>query len=57
MEYSVDQIEPGKVIRIEYRLGFRIQPRVNVLFRNVVEDMVKRKEIDITSQYESLNKS
>ncbi|WP_183566461.1 KUP/HAK/KT family potassium transporter [Mucilaginibacter sp. SP1R1] len=56
MEYSVDQIEPGKVIRIEYRLGFRIQPRVNVLFRNVVEDMVQRKEIDITSQYESLNK-
>ncbi|SDP51045.1 KUP system potassium uptake protein [Mucilaginibacter sp. OK268] len=56
MEYSVDQIEPGKVIRIEFRLGFRIQPRVNVLFRNVVEDMVKRKEIDITSQYESLNK-
>lgn len=56
MEYSVDQIEPGKVIRIEFRLGFRIQPRVNVLFRNVVEDMVHRKEIDITSQYESLNK-
>ena len=56
MEYSVEQIEPGKVIRIEYRLGFRIQPRVNVLFRNVVEDMVKRKEIDITSQYESLNR-
>ncbi|MEN0053338.1 MAG: KUP/HAK/KT family potassium transporter [Mucilaginibacter sp.] len=56
MEYSVDQIEPGKVIRIEYRLGFRIQPRVNVLFRNVVEDMVKRKEIDITSQYASLNR-
>ena len=56
MEYSVDQIEPGKVIRVEFRLGFRIQPRVNVLFRNVVEDMVQRKEIDITSQYESLNK-
>jgi KUP system potassium uptake protein len=56
MEYSVDQIEPGKMIRIEFRLGFRIQPRVNVLFRNVVEDMVQRKEIDITSQYESLNR-
>lgn len=55
MEYSVDQIEPGKVIRIEYRLGFRIQPRVNVLFRNVVEDMVKRREIDITSNYPSLH--
>ncbi|MDB5148640.1 MAG: potassium transporter Kup, partial [Mucilaginibacter sp.] len=54
MEYSVDQIEPGKVIRVEFRLGFRIQPRVNVLFRKVVEDMVERGEINITSQYDSL---
>jgi len=55
MEYSVDQIEPGKVIRIEFRLGFRIQPRVNVLYRKVIEDMVARNEIDITSKYESLH--
>ncbi|GGB05252.1 KUP/HAK/KT family potassium transporter [Mucilaginibacter rubeus] len=54
MEYSVDQIEPGKVIRVEFRLGFRIQPRVNVLFRKVVEDMVERGEIDISSNYPSL---
>jgi len=56
MEYSVDQIEPGKIIRIEFRLGFRIQPRVNVLYRKVIEDMVARNEIDIHSHYESLNK-
>jgi len=56
MEYSVDQIEPGKVIRVEFRLGFRIQPRVNVLYRKVIEDMVSRHEIDITSKYDSLNK-
>src|SRR6201996_477384 len=56
MEYSVDQIVPGKVIRVEFRLGFRIQPRVNVLYRKVIEDMVARKEIDITSHYESLHK-
>lgn len=55
MEYSIDEIEHDKVIRIEFRLGFRIQPRVNVLFRKVVEDMVARNEIDITSRYESLN--
>ncbi|MEO8887066.1 MAG: KUP/HAK/KT family potassium transporter [Mucilaginibacter sp.] len=55
MEYSVDEIENDKVIRIEFRLGFRIQPRVNVLFRKVVEDMVARKEIDITSRYKSLS--
>jgi len=56
MEYSVDLVEPGKVIRVEFRLGFRIQPRVNVLYRKVIEDMVARNEIDITSHYDSLQK-
>ena len=56
MEYSVEEIEPDKVIRVEFRLGFRIQPRVNVLFRKVVEDMVTRNELDILSRYESLKK-
>ncbi|HZX57204.1 MAG TPA: KUP/HAK/KT family potassium transporter, partial [Mucilaginibacter sp.] len=56
MEYSVEELEPGKVIRIEFRLGFRIQPRINVLFRKVVEDMVHRNEVDILSRYESLRK-
>ena len=56
MEYSVEELEPGKIIRIEFRLGFRIQPRINVLFRKVVEDMVHRNEVDILSRYESLRK-
>ncbi|MDB5117385.1 MAG: potassium transport protein Kup [Mucilaginibacter sp.] len=55
MEYSVDQVDPGKIIRVDLRLGFRIQPRVNVLFRKVIEDMLTRKELDITSKYESLS--
>jgi KUP system potassium uptake protein len=54
MEYTVDEIEDDKIIRVEFRLGFRIQPRVNVLFRKVVEDMVTRNELDILSRYESL---
>jgi KUP system potassium uptake protein len=56
MEYSVEEIEADKVIRVEFRLGFRIQPRINVLFRKVVEDMVRLNEIDILSRYESLRK-
>jgi KUP system potassium uptake protein len=56
MEYSVEEIEADKVIRVEFRLGFRIQPRVNVLFRKVVEDMVSRNELDILSRYESLKR-
>lgn len=56
MEYSVEEIEPGRIIRVEFRLGFRIQPRINVLFRKVVEDMVSRNEVDILSRYESLRR-
>jgi len=42
------------VIRVDFRLGFRIQPRVNVLFRKVIEELVAAGELDITSRYESL---
>jgi KUP system potassium uptake protein len=56
MEYSVDQLEQEKVIRVDFRLGFRIQPRVNVLFRKVIEDMISRQELDIISKYDSLGK-
>lgn len=56
-EYKVDHIIPNDIIRIDLRLGFRIQPRINVLFRKVVEDLVKNKEVNVTSRYESLEKN
>ncbi len=57
MEYKVCEFIHDDVIRIDFRLGFRIDPRVNLMFRRVVEDMVKNKEVDITSRYKSLNKN
>ena len=33
-------IIPNDIIRVEFRLGFRVQPRINLLFRKVVEDLV-----------------
>lgn len=56
MEYKVEFLIPGKLIRIDFRLGFRVEQRVNVLYRKVVEELVKNGEVDITSQYTSLNK-
>lgn len=56
MEYSVEELKNDKVIRVEFRLGFRIQPRVNLMFRKVVQEMVANKELDITSRYPSLSK-
>jgi KUP system potassium uptake protein len=57
MEYKVSEFIHDDVIRIDFRLGFRVAPRVNLMFRKVVEDMVRNKEVDITSRYKSLNKN
>ncbi|MDE3184697.1 MAG: KUP/HAK/KT family potassium transporter [Bacteroidota bacterium] len=56
-EYTVDTIIPNEVIRIEFRLGFRMEPRINLMFKKVVLDMVANKEVNITSRYESLQKN
>jgi len=56
-EYTVEHIIPNDIIRIEFRLGFRVEHRINLMFRKVVEELVKNKEVNITSRYESLEKN
>jgi KUP system potassium uptake protein len=56
MEYKVSDLIKGNIIRIDFRLGFRVEPRINLMFRKVVEDLVKNLEVDITSRYESLGR-
>jgi KUP system potassium uptake protein len=56
-EYVVEHIIPNDIIRVEFRLGFRIEPRINLLFRKVVEELVNNKEVNITSRYESLERN
>ena len=55
-EYKVQTFIPNHLVRIDFRLGFREEQRVNLLFRKVVEEMVKNKEVNIISRYESLRK-
>jgi KUP system potassium uptake protein len=56
-EYSVTHIIPNDIIRVEFRLGFRIAPRINLMFKKVVEDLVANREVNITSRYESQQKN
>jgi KUP system potassium uptake protein len=56
-EYKVEHIIPNDIIRVDFRLGFRMEPRVNLMFRKVVEDLVANKEVNIISRYESLASS
>ncbi|MDO1444717.1 KUP/HAK/KT family potassium transporter [Rhodocytophaga aerolata] len=56
MEYSVQTLATDDIIRVHFKLGFRVALRINLFFRKVIEDMVKNGEVDVTSRYESLNK-
>lgn len=55
MDYKVTVIEPDDIIKVNFKLGFKVEQRINLYFRKVVEEMVSRGEVDITSRYKSLN--
>lgn len=56
MEYSTRILAGDDVIMINFYLGFKVQPRINVFFRKVVENMIQKGEVDITSRYASLRR-
>ena len=55
MEYKVTSFIPKQLIRVDFKLGFKVEQRINVLFRMVVEDLVKSGEVEIKSKYPSLS--
>ncbi len=56
-EYTVEHIIPNDIVRIEFRLGFRMQQKINLMFRKVIEDLVSNNEVNITSRYDSLERN
>ncbi|MEJ7647027.1 MAG: KUP/HAK/KT family potassium transporter [Chryseolinea sp.] len=54
-EYKVEIIAPQDVVSITFRLGFKVEQLIGRYFEQVVGDMVQKKEVDITSRYESLH--
>jgi len=56
MEYEVEKILDDKVIRVDFHLGFRIQPRIGIMLKKVVDEMINNKEINITSPFLAIHK-
>ena len=56
-DYHVDHIIPNDIIRVDLKLGFRRQPRINLLFQQVVEELISKREINITAKYETEEKN
>jgi KUP system potassium uptake protein len=54
LEYKVKHIIRGRLIKIDFKIGFKVQPRLNLFFRQVLEEMSRNNEIDLKSHYDSL---
>jgi KUP system potassium uptake protein len=42
---------------VEFQLGFRVSPRINMMFRKVIEEMVRHHEIAVDCKYERLQRT
>ena len=56
-EYKVTEIIKDDLYRVDFNLGFREATKINLMFKEVIRDMVSKGEVDVTSRYESLNKN
>lgn len=50
-EFKVTKHLENDLIRIDFRLGFRIQPKLDTMFKQVVEELVQNGEIEIRSRF------
>jgi KUP system potassium uptake protein len=57
MEYSIKFLHDKNIVRVDFRLGFKVEQKINYYFRKVIEEMIRSGEIDVYSRYESLNKN
>lgn len=56
LDYEVSEIIPGLLVRIDFNIGFKVEPRINAFFMEALDDMAKSGEIKLTSSYDSLKR-
>lgn len=47
LNYEVAELLDDKAIRIDINLGFRVQPRTELFFKKIVQDLVRNKELSL----------
>jgi KUP system potassium uptake protein len=55
-EYRVTHIIPGILIRVDFILGFKVETKINLYFKEVLEDLYNSGEIKLESSYDSIRK-
>lgn len=57
LEYTFEKLIPETLYRINMKIGFKVQPLINIYFRQIIDELVARKEFDLISNYPSLKKN
>ena len=56
LDYSVDTMVKDAIFLVTVRFGFKIQPRINVYLRQIVEDLAASGDLSLTSKYPSMER-
>jgi KUP system potassium uptake protein len=56
MDYKITHVIPGILTRVDFYLGFKVEPRINSMFKQITNEMARTGEIDLFSGYPSLRK-
>ena len=55
MDYKVHTIEPNKIFSIEFNLGFRVDQKINVFLRDVIQDLISTGDLKFNPKDYMLN--
>lgn len=47
LSYDVSELVDDKVIKVSINVGFRVQPRTELYFKKIVQELVKNKELNL----------
>ena len=47
LQYTVNTLSPNDVYHINVRMGFRVQPRVDLFFRNIANELIQTGELQL----------
>jgi KUP system potassium uptake protein len=53
-EFLVEHIIPNNIIRIEFRFGFRVEQKIQLMLKHVVEELYANNEVNIISHYDNM---
>lgn len=56
LSYDVSELIDDKVIKVNINVGFRIQPRTEMYFKKIVQDLVAQKELNLNIRLDGSTK-